>query len=83
MSTRALTSYVKIDESVNPHRLIVCDGMTNKVIVLNDKITTVNSSTMSGAIVDMVFQKDNISATTLGNDLWANNAKKDRSKRSA
>jgi hypothetical protein len=75
VSTSSFTSYVKIDESVTPHRLIVCDGMRNRVIVLSDKVKTFNSSIMSGAIVDMVFQKDHIIATSMGNDLWSNNAK--------
>ncbi len=75
VSSSVLTSYVKIDDSVKPHRLIVVDGVTNKVIVLDNKVSTINSSTMSGAIVNMVFQKDGIVATTLGKDLWANDAK--------
>jgi hypothetical protein len=74
-SNSTLTSYVKIDESVKPHRLIVCDGMTNNVIVLNDKVKTINSSQMGSAIVNMVFQQDNILATFIGKDLWANNFK--------
>jgi hypothetical protein len=76
VSASSFASYVKIDESVTPHRLIVCDGMRNRVIVLNDKVKTFNSSIMDGAIVDMVIQKDNIIATSMGADLWSDNAKK-------
>jgi hypothetical protein len=39
-SAPAITSYVKIDTSVSPHRLIVNDGMTNRFIILNDKSQT-------------------------------------------
>jgi len=73
VSPKALTSYVKIDESVTPHRLIVCDGLTNRIIILNDKIQTIRSSVLDGAIVNMLFQKNKITATTIGKDLWANN----------
>ncbi|MBC7400631.1 MAG: VCBS repeat-containing protein [Mucilaginibacter sp.] len=76
VSTKSLTSYVKIDEGVTPHRLFVADGMRNRLIVLNDKVKTVNSSLMDGAVVDMVFQNNNITATSIGDDLWSTNAKK-------
>ncbi|MDB5158429.1 MAG: hypothetical protein JWR50_3136 [Mucilaginibacter sp.] len=72
-SSKAMTSYVKIDESVTPHRLIVCDGLTNRMIILNDKIQTIQSSVLDGAIVNLLFQKNKITATTIGKDLWANN----------
>jgi hypothetical protein len=76
ISTKSLASYVKIDESVTPHRLFVADGMRNRLIVLNDKIKTVNSSLMDGAVVDMVFKNNTITATAIGDDLWSTNAKK-------
>jgi hypothetical protein len=76
VSSRVLTSYVKIDESVKPHRILVCDGMNNNVIVLNAQVRTMNSSRMSSAIVDMAFQGGDIIATAIGDDLWANNARK-------
>ncbi|TSJ42873.1 VCBS repeat-containing protein [Mucilaginibacter corticis] len=72
---KSLTSYVKIDESVTPHRLIISDGMTNRLIVLNNKVQTLGSSVLDGPIVDLLFQKSKITATTIGNDLWANNFK--------
>lgn len=76
VSTKSLASYVKIDESVTPHRLFVADGMRNRLIVLNDKVKTVASSLMAGAVVDMVFTNNNITATSIGDDLWSTNAKK-------
>lgn len=74
-STHAITSYVKIDESVKPHRLIVADGLNNRLIVLNDRGKTLSSRIMAGAIVNMLFQDGKITATAIGKDLWANNFK--------
>jgi mono/diheme cytochrome c family protein len=76
ISTKSLASYVKIDENVTPHRLFVADGMRNRLIVLNDKVKTVNSSLMDGAIVAMAFKNNTITATSIGDDLWSTNAKK-------
>jgi hypothetical protein len=41
--------------------------------VLNDKVQTLGSSVMDGPIVDLLLQKNKITATTIGNDIWANN----------
>jgi hypothetical protein len=76
ISTKSLASYVKIDESVTPRRLYVADGARNRLVVLNNKVKTVNSSQMDGAIVDMVFKNNTITATAIGDDLWSTNAKK-------
>ena len=75
VSTQSLTSFVKIDTSVVPHRLIVCDGLSNRLIILNDKVQTIKSSILDGPIVDLLFQKNKIIATTIGPDLAANNFK--------
>ena len=56
-SARAMTSYVKIDVSVKPHRLIVADGLNNRVITLNDKGKTLSSSILDGAVVICCFSK--------------------------
>jgi hypothetical protein len=71
----ALTSYVKIDESVTPHRLLVVDGINNKLIVLNDKAQKINTFNLNSAIVNMLFSKGRITATTIGNNLRANDFK--------
>jgi hypothetical protein len=71
----ATTSFVKIDTSVLPHRLIVNDGISNTLSILNDKSQLLKSDTLDGAIVDMQFQKSKIFVTTIGRDLWANNFK--------
>ncbi|NNU34617.1 hypothetical protein HK413_12025 [Mucilaginibacter sp. S1162] len=72
---RALTSYVKIDESVTPHRLIVFDGLENKLIVLNDKAQKLNAFNLNYAIVNMLFQKNRITSTVIGANLQANDFK--------
>jgi hypothetical protein len=74
ITSPALTSCVKIDVSVTPHRLLVFDGMKNRFIVLTDRGKTVNSSALSGSVVDMVPHNNSIIATTIGNDLYSNDA---------
>lgn len=74
-STHAMTSYVKIDESVKPHRLIVANGLNNRLIILNSQGRTLGSRIMDGAIVNLLFQDNKITATYIGKDLWANNFK--------
>lgn len=75
VSSRALTSYVKIDESVTPHRLIVFDGLDNKLIILNDKAQKLSAFNLNFAIVNMLFQKGRITSTIIGPDLHANDFK--------
>ena len=74
-SLRAMTSYVKIDESTKPHRLFVADGLSNRVIVLSNQGRTIGSRIMDGALVNMTFQDNKITGTFIGTDLWANNLK--------
>lgn len=74
-SIHAIASYVKIDNSVTPHRLIVDDGLNNRFITLNDKGKTLSSTILDGAVVNMLFQQNTITATFIGKDLWANNLK--------
>jgi hypothetical protein len=74
-STRAYTSYVKIDTSVIPHRFIVCNGLDNRVVILNDKIKTLNIFALNSAVVNLLFQKNTITATTIGLNLKANDLK--------
>jgi hypothetical protein len=72
---KALTSYVKIDESVSPHRLIVFDGLDNKLIILNDKAQKLNAFNLNYAIVNMLFKNSTITATVIGPNLHANDFK--------
>jgi hypothetical protein len=72
---KALTSFVKIDESVTPHRLIVFDGLANNLIILNDKAQKLNSFNLNSAMVNMLFEKNKITATIIGANLHANDFK--------
>jgi hypothetical protein len=72
VTSPALTSCVKIDVSVTPHRLLVFDGTKNRFIVLTDKVKTVNSSALNGSVVDLVLHNGSIVATTIGSDLYSN-----------
>jgi hypothetical protein len=74
-SIHAMTSLVKIDTTVKPHRLFVNDGLNNRLIILNSQGKTLGSRIMDGAIVNMAFQSDKIITTNIGKDLWANNLK--------
>ncbi|MBC7400630.1 MAG: VCBS repeat-containing protein [Mucilaginibacter sp.] len=75
VSPKALTSFVKIDESVSPHRLIVFDGLANNLIILNDKAQKLNSFNLNSTIVNMLFNKNRITATVIGTNLHANDFK--------
>jgi mono/diheme cytochrome c family protein len=72
VTSPAMASCVKIDDSVTPHRLLVFDATKNRFIVLTDKVKTVNSSALSGSVVDMTFHNGNIVTTTIGSDLYSN-----------
>ncbi|MFD2873678.1 FG-GAP repeat domain-containing protein [Mucilaginibacter ximonensis] len=74
-SIHAMASYVKIDNSVSPHRIIVADGLNNRLITLNDKGETMSASVLGGTVVNMLFQQDKITTTFIGKNLWANNFK--------
>jgi hypothetical protein len=73
ITTQSMASYLKIDTSVSPHRLIVCNGLTNMVGVLNDKLQPLKATKVDGPVVDMFFQKNKITATTIGFDLYPGN----------
>lgn len=76
VSGQAFTSLVKIDTSVSPHRLIVSEGLTNRLTILNDKAQVLSTSALpAGPIVNLLFQKNGIMATTIGFNLAANDLK--------
>ncbi|MES2425500.1 MAG: hypothetical protein V4560_00960, partial [Bacteroidota bacterium] len=54
--TQSITSVVKIDTTVVPHRLIVGNGLTNQLIVLNDKLQTLSSTVTEGPIVNLLYK---------------------------
>lgn len=69
----SMTSYVKIDTTVRPHRLFVNDGMAKNFILLDDQLQVQQVFRTSGPIVDLDFQKDGILACSIGKNLEANN----------
>jgi hypothetical protein len=75
VSNKAFTSYVKVDQSVTPHRLIVCDGLNNKLTVLDNNGKTLSSTEFNTAIVDFTFQPDKLYVTAIGFDLKPNDNK--------
>ena len=71
--TVAMTSYVKIDTTVNPRRLLVSNGLANKFLVLDTNLQTLFTARTSGPIVDISFKPGNILACSIGTSLEANN----------
>jgi hypothetical protein len=71
--TVAMTSYVKIDTTVSPRRLLVSDGMASRFLVLDTNLQTLFSARTSGPIVDISFKPGNILACSIGTNLEANN----------
>ncbi|MEO6633755.1 MAG: VCBS repeat-containing protein, partial [Mucilaginibacter sp.] len=72
---RVLGSFVKIDNSVNPARLFVGDGQSNKLFLLNDKLTVLDSVNTSGPVVNMLFNRGEIFVCTIGTELTATSDK--------
>ncbi|WCT14859.1 FG-GAP repeat domain-containing protein [Mucilaginibacter jinjuensis] len=69
----ALTSFVKIDTSVNPHRLMVSDGMASKMLVFDNKLNLLSQNSTSGPVVDFDLSPNNMLYCSIGQDMSANN----------
>ncbi|RYE37092.1 MAG: VCBS repeat-containing protein [Sphingobacteriaceae bacterium] len=72
-STISMTSYVKIDTTVKPHRLLVGDGINNRFLVLDNQLQTLSSARVAGPIVDVNFSRSGIFACSIGQTMEANN----------
>lgn len=72
----AMTSYVKIDTSVNPRRIIVSDAMAQKLYVFDDQLNMLKVNQGLGLITDIDFQSNQILASNLGDNVEANNQRK-------
>ncbi|MES2278114.1 MAG: VCBS repeat-containing protein [Bacteroidota bacterium] len=72
-SKMAIASYVKIDTTVNPHRLIVNDGAASRFILLDKNLQVLNAFNTKGVVVDLCLQKDGILACSIGKTMEANN----------
>lgn len=72
-NTVSMTSYIKIDTSVMPHRLIVNDGMAKRFILVNPALKFLNGFATNGPIVDLCYSPAGILACSIGKNLEANN----------
>jgi hypothetical protein len=72
-NTVSMTSYIKIDTTVKPHRIIVNDGMAKRFLLVDDHLNFVNGFATHGPIVDLSFQAGQILACSIGKNLEANN----------
>ena len=72
----SICSYVKIDTTIIPHRFFVADGAFKKLFLFNDKNNLKSKVNVSGAIVDLSFQSNQILSCTIGEEMIANNQRK-------
>lgn len=72
-SKMAITSYVKIDTTVSPRRIIVKDAMSKKLYVFDKNIYLEKVNTGLGLITDIDFQTNQILGSNLGASLEGNN----------
>ncbi len=74
-NTTSMTSYVRVDNSVKPNRILVADGMANKLIVLDQNLNILKSNILNGPLVDISFDPTGMFSTTIGTEAAANNAR--------
>jgi len=75
-NTVSIASYVKIDRSVQPARLLIGDGMAKNFYILNNQLQTLHSYTLNGPLVDLyTLSAGKYLACTIGDALFANNLK--------
>lgn len=68
-------SYIKIDTSVKPHRILVSRSVSNTLFLLDEKLQVIDSLITEGPIVDIDFKENKLVACKIGSDLFGNNAK--------
>lgn len=69
----SMTSYIKIDTTVTPHRILVNDGINNRFLLVNNQLNYLNGFATHGPVVDLAFQPHSILATIIGKNPEANN----------
>ncbi|WP_183556785.1 FG-GAP repeat domain-containing protein [Mucilaginibacter sp. SP1R1] len=72
---QVLATYVKIDTSVKPARILVANGQSNKLFLLNNKLKVIDSVTTTGPVVDISFTPHEILVCMIGKELGANDDK--------
>ncbi len=68
-------SYIKIDTSVKPHRILVNRSASNTLFLVDEKLQVTDSLITEGPVVDIDFKENKLAACKIGNDLFGNNAK--------
>ncbi|MFD0750671.1 FG-GAP repeat domain-containing protein [Mucilaginibacter calamicampi] len=69
---QVLSSFVKIDNTVNPARVFVANAQAHKLYLLTPQLKIVDSVETEGPVVDMLFNNNQIFVTTIGKTLGAN-----------
>jgi hypothetical protein len=69
----AMASYVKIDTSVKPHRLIVADAGNKKLMTFDAQLNMLNMVRTDGPVTDIDFTQEQPLACIVGKSLEANN----------
>lgn len=75
LGKQVLGTYVKIDNSVEPARIFVANGRSNKLFLLNNRLKVIDSVNTAGPVVDMVFDNGDIKICTIGKELGATSDK--------
>lgn len=71
----AFASYVRIDTTAMPHRVLVGDGVTAKLLVFNKRLQLRQSYAMRGPVTDVCFEPQQSLACSIGASLAANDLK--------
>lgn len=71
-NTTAITSYVKIDTSVMPHRIIVSNSTDKKLLFINQVLKVQNILDTEGPVVDLLFKDKEMFTCVIGKDVTAN-----------
>lgn len=69
----AMASYVKIDTSVRPHRVIVADAGNNRLMVYDAQLNVLSTVKIDGPVADIDLNKQQPIACIIGKNLEANN----------
>jgi len=69
----AMASYVKIDTSVTPHRLIVADAGNKKLMTFDAQLNLLNTVKTDGPVADIDLSHSQSLACIVGKNLEANN----------
>ncbi|OAQ40307.1 hypothetical protein A5893_04965 [Pedobacter psychrophilus] len=70
------TTFVKIDTTVNPHRVIVHDASAQKLLIFDKNLNLLKANNGLGLITDLDFNANQILACNIGETLEGNNQRK-------